>query len=252
MTTADTFRDVVLAGMCPYCGKGAYKSIASHTFWAHGVTGAELREEAGLQRGAQLTSDDLHQRFSERSARHLAEDPEWKARLIAAGQEAIKNGGRASSWDRAASRESHLADRQSEERRAIFKKSMAQVDHKAAAAARTPEAREADTKRVLKAAERYRQEHPEWQSERSRQLGLSLPRSHFSEMGKLGVAARLKVRDKWLAAVKKSAAKRAKVPREEYPTIIARASAGETRTAIAGDYGVSRSLIYQIVTGRKK
>lgn len=48
----------VFAGICPFCGLGPYKLLASHTNRAHAVDRKELRERAGLTYRTSIISDE--------------------------------------------------------------------------------------------------------------------------------------------------------------------------------------------------
>lgn len=77
-------RRAVRSGACPWCTAGPFGSIASHTWQAHGVSAAELRERAGLPRSASLTSDDTAERYRGSGRERYAEGkigpgaPGWK------------------------------------------------------------------------------------------------------------------------------------------------------------------------------
>lgn len=45
-------REALQDFICPFCGKGPYRSVAGHTAQVHEVTGPELRELAGLLKRA--------------------------------------------------------------------------------------------------------------------------------------------------------------------------------------------------------
>jgi len=49
-------RECLRAGLCPICHQGPYKVVASHTLKAHKVTGAMLRDMAGLTKSATICS----------------------------------------------------------------------------------------------------------------------------------------------------------------------------------------------------
>jgi hypothetical protein len=49
-------QECLRAGLCPICNAGPYKVVASHTLKAHKVTGATLRDMAGLTKSATICS----------------------------------------------------------------------------------------------------------------------------------------------------------------------------------------------------
>ena len=49
-------KECLQAGLCPICNQGPYKVVASHTLKAHKVTGAMLRDMAGLTKSATICS----------------------------------------------------------------------------------------------------------------------------------------------------------------------------------------------------
>lgn len=61
--STEGFRAWIAAGQCPYCGRDDFKNLAGHTHRSHGVSAAQLREIAGMIKGAPLCSPDLSARF---------------------------------------------------------------------------------------------------------------------------------------------------------------------------------------------
>lgn len=51
-------REAIEARSCPWCGRGPYKVLATHTNMAHGIGADELRELAGLGKGASICDPD--------------------------------------------------------------------------------------------------------------------------------------------------------------------------------------------------
>jgi hypothetical protein len=49
-------RECLRAGLCPICNAGPYKVVASHSLKSHKVTGAMLRDMAGLTKSATICS----------------------------------------------------------------------------------------------------------------------------------------------------------------------------------------------------
>lgn len=62
-------RSIVAAGMCPWCDKGPWLSIARHTNSAHGVDRKQLRELAGLPWTASICSPEVSARRRELNSR---------------------------------------------------------------------------------------------------------------------------------------------------------------------------------------
>lgn len=58
-------RRLVAAGMCPWCPRGPFRSIAKHTNAAHGVDGRRLRETIGVPWTASICSPELTERRRE-------------------------------------------------------------------------------------------------------------------------------------------------------------------------------------------
>lgn len=53
---------LVLAGVCPWCGRDGWKSIAKHTNAAHGIDRFTLREMCGLPWTASVCSPEISER----------------------------------------------------------------------------------------------------------------------------------------------------------------------------------------------
>lgn len=47
--STEAVQRAIIAGLCPFCGDGPYKSLGQHTAKAHAVTAAELRDLSGLK-----------------------------------------------------------------------------------------------------------------------------------------------------------------------------------------------------------
>lgn len=60
--SVEAIRRSLEAFICPWCGEGPYKLLASHTNRAHGVDRKELRELAGLLKNSSITPDDVRER----------------------------------------------------------------------------------------------------------------------------------------------------------------------------------------------
>lgn len=58
------WRECVLAGICPICGKGPYKVIAMHTTKKHAVDKRELRERAGFFYSDSICAPEHHDRMA--------------------------------------------------------------------------------------------------------------------------------------------------------------------------------------------
>lgn len=80
----EAFRKHVLAGICPFCGLGPYKILATHTNRAHATDRKELRELAGLYYHSSITSPEMHQMRADIARRSVLEGkaltPEMRAR----------------------------------------------------------------------------------------------------------------------------------------------------------------------------
>lgn len=63
----ETLRAYLKDNHCWWCERGPWKSIASHTYHAHGITAAELREMAHFFKDGQLVSDAYHDQLSRAS-----------------------------------------------------------------------------------------------------------------------------------------------------------------------------------------
>lgn len=57
--SADAIRGYIAAQMCPWCGAGPYQMLATHTNRAHGIDRHELRELAGLLKGAKVCAPEI-------------------------------------------------------------------------------------------------------------------------------------------------------------------------------------------------
>lgn len=66
-------REAIEAGKCPWCGRGPYKVLATHTARSHGIGASELRELAGMKKRASICDPDHSQHCREL----LVERPSW-------------------------------------------------------------------------------------------------------------------------------------------------------------------------------
>lgn len=66
MPGSGAFQRSVLACICPFCGAGPFKILATHVHRKHDVDARELRDMAGLTYSTPITSPEFH---AERSAR---------------------------------------------------------------------------------------------------------------------------------------------------------------------------------------
>ena len=53
--------ELILAGICPYCGRGPFVSIAAHTARAHGVQNRQLRDEFGFTYSEVICDKSYHE-----------------------------------------------------------------------------------------------------------------------------------------------------------------------------------------------
>src|SRR5215203_2556663 len=60
----EEIRAALLERICPFCGKGPYKSIAIHVSHSHGIDRRTLRDMAGITYETKLTDPELSQKFS--------------------------------------------------------------------------------------------------------------------------------------------------------------------------------------------
>lgn len=67
--SAASMRKFIQAQQCPWCGRGPWKVLATHTRSAHGVSAAELRDMAGLVKQASICSDEHQANTRERNRR---------------------------------------------------------------------------------------------------------------------------------------------------------------------------------------
>jgi hypothetical protein len=70
--SVEATRRAVMAGICPFCGRGPFQVLAGHTQKLHGVDRFELRELADLTYSASLLDDRTREQFSERAKARLA------------------------------------------------------------------------------------------------------------------------------------------------------------------------------------
>lgn len=59
-------REFIKSQTCPWCGEGPYKILAGHTWRAHGVSGEELREMAGLTKCASICDQQVSEEKASR------------------------------------------------------------------------------------------------------------------------------------------------------------------------------------------
>jgi len=248
-------RKALNKGCCPFCGdRRIFKSVASHTVNAHGVSGYELREMAGLNRGSRICLAEYSQECRERTfSRPDAEI----ARALALGRGLPKEK-RDATW-RPEGRERQLIDRRSPKRQRLFKTSMAKIigQRSEIAKRRSPEAIREQTLRVINANERFMSNATaEVISARARYASSFIkPETHKkAAMIAIPIIKELhkqkEWKEKWREHLIKSLQKRAKVPHSDYPLILSRASRGEKLKDIATEYGVTPRFIRRLVTGK--
>lgn len=59
----ESVRRYIESGLCPFCAASGYANLAGHTSRTHGVSGAELREMAGMFKHERICSPELSETF---------------------------------------------------------------------------------------------------------------------------------------------------------------------------------------------
>jgi len=70
--SVEATRRAVMAGICPFCGRGPFLVLAGHTQKVHGVDRFELRELADLTYSTSLLDERTREAFSQRAKARLA------------------------------------------------------------------------------------------------------------------------------------------------------------------------------------
>lgn len=70
--SVEATRRAVMAGICPFCGRGPFLVLAGHTQKVHGVDRFELRELADLTYSTSLLDERTREAFSARARARLA------------------------------------------------------------------------------------------------------------------------------------------------------------------------------------
>ena len=70
--SVEATRRAVMAGICPFCGRGPFLVLAGHTQKVHGVDRFELRELADLTYSTSLLDERTREAFSARAKARLA------------------------------------------------------------------------------------------------------------------------------------------------------------------------------------
>jgi hypothetical protein len=70
--SVEATRRAVLAGICPFCGRGPYQVLAGHTQEVHGVDRFELRELADLTYSTSILDERTREAFQARAKARLA------------------------------------------------------------------------------------------------------------------------------------------------------------------------------------
>lgn len=86
--SAQRIRELVEAQICPICGDGPFKLVASHTNRNHGIDRYELRELCGVNRTGSITSQAVHEEYAIRGKTVLG-DPERAKALQERGAKII-------------------------------------------------------------------------------------------------------------------------------------------------------------------
>lgn len=267
-------RDYIRRRCCPFCdSKKIFIVLASHIAQAHGISAYEFREMAGLNRGTSICDPNYS---LERAEQQRRRDPnELQAQLarahdpdvIARRDQTMRPEGRVNQL-------AYLLDPERVEARvASMNTPKARANSKIKAQNRPPEVIATQTKRILKAHERYLATHTEEEIAENRKrayqtwvdrAGEDAVDSRFAAMRKMiphdaqvrGAAAAAKViplyhadpewKAMWRRNMEEANRKRAKVSHELYPEIAQRYWSGESSTKIALDYGISRAWVRRI------
>ena len=257
---------------CPYCDdKRTFSCLAAHTSQVHGVTGYELREQAGLNRSTSICSLEHAQTMRDKV---LSRDQEVLVDQLTCGRSKKVWSGRDATW-RPEARAKHMADRKRPARMAAFVASMRAVDGQRSEKAknRSPDVVAEQTARVQLAhkkwleratpeevAESRKRAYQTWIKNTSQEY----VDEHMSSMRKMiPHEAHLKAaaaghralpsyhadpqwKAAWRAKLLAAIRKRAKVPHTDFPQIRARVANGETPKAVATGYGVTASYIRKL------
>lgn len=68
---AEIAREQLRAGICPYCARGPFRTIASHTWQVHEMSGRQLRDEFGFYFDEPLCDPDSSARRREIALKHV-------------------------------------------------------------------------------------------------------------------------------------------------------------------------------------
>lgn len=82
--SCEELRRCINEQVCWWCGRDGWKSLAGHTFHAHGITAYELREMAGLFRQAMICSPEYSADCAERERRSVTKGAKEHIITIAA------------------------------------------------------------------------------------------------------------------------------------------------------------------------
>lgn len=266
-------------GQCPFCdSKRRFIVLAVHTVKAHGVSGYELREMAGLNRGTSICDSGHSRRCSLRQ----------KAIIEEHGQDSLEIGRqRDRSQDdhvlRPEGRETRMKIAESPEHKQRFTALMVNVPHekRSAAASGVTEAANTDrTERILRAAKAYRERVGETGIKEAGKRAYDTWVERWQEQQREGVnrkivaspedvhkrAARKSVeivgalrhdpewRTQWYLNILRGTIHREanrKIPIQQYRPILERLAGGETQDAIAKDHGVTREAIRNLLKRSK-
>lgn len=95
---AGNIAEAVLAGMCPWCGRGPWKVLAGHTSRSHGVSSRDLRDLAGFRAQDPICSPEFSERLRQvAAATGRVPPPAKRGRVIVltpAGRTAIQDASR--------------------------------------------------------------------------------------------------------------------------------------------------------------
>jgi len=239
-------------GRCPICKKGGFRSIASHIVQAHGIYAVDLREKMGLARSTSICDPDYARECAD--CVRLRDPQELREQL------AHSYGGKRV-HQRALSRLRHSRTKKSPEGVAVTNRTLLSDKSKAKAAYsnrhRSAVIREAQTKRIRAVGAAWRAKvGPKIVAERMAKMRELIPPETYVKAGGAATTACRVLREdpKWYnwwrrRCIEGGRSKR-NVPLEEYATIRARAE-HEKYKSIAASYGCSRTLISNIVRGRR-
>jgi len=245
-------RRYITVGQCPWCErKKSFKVLALHTYQVHGISGYELRELAGLNRGTSICDPDYSaklsvlQRAKLEAGKNLNFTAYNRGQIASFREKGLRPEGQ-KNWRTVA---------RTSKRQQVFKKAMAKVDRKEVALQVPAEVRQEIARKGglalanqrgpkgVKLAMAHAREFitPEVKRIQTEHAATTMNKKYRSDPEWC---------ERWRARLKEGNQRRKKLSDSDRVAVVEKHDEGMPQAKIAAEYSVSSSLIWLVVHGR--